>query len=291
MKFLLAILPMIFVISTVLAQEDVMDMVDQQTTGESNFTEQTFKGTRLINGHSIETRDKGVLDLIIGHRFGRINGGGYELFGLDDSNVRLGLDFGLSDQFNIGIGRNSFEKTYDGFLKYKFLRQQDGLKKVPLSIAGFTSIAMKTLKTGDPSGEPDLNAKLTFCAQLILARKFSPAFSFQLSPTIVHRNTVLTPEDANDIFAMGAGGRIKLTKRLSLNAEYFYQLDQPATSGVYNSFAVGFDIETGGHVFQLHFTNSRAMIEKGFITETTGDFFDGDIHFGFNISRVFQLYE
>lgn len=291
MKFILAFLPLIFSLSNVLAQDDLMDLADQETKDEGNFTEQTFKGTRLINGHSIETRDKGVLDVIISHRFGRINSGGYELFGLDDSNVRLGIDYGLTDRFNIGIGRNSFEKTYDGFLKYKFLRQQDGLRKVPLSIAGFSSVAMKTLKTGNPAGEPDLNSKLTYCAQLILARKFSPSFSFQLSPTLVHRNAVTVAEDPNDILALGAGGRIKLTKRLSLNAEYYYQLNQPANTVMYNSFAIGFDIETGGHVFQLHFTNSRAMIEKGFITETSGDFFDGDIHFGFNISRVFQLYE
>lgn len=291
MKFILAFLPLIFSLSNVLAQDDLMDLANQETKDENNFTEQTFKGTRLINGHSIETRDKGVLDVIISHRFGRINSGGYELFGLDDSNVRLGIDYGLTDRFNIGIGRNSFEKTYDGFLKYKFLRQQDGLRKVPLSIAGFSSVAMKTLKTGDPAGEPDLNSKLTYCAQLIVARKFSPSFSFQLSPTLVHRNSVTVAEDPNDILALGAGGRIKLTKRLSLNAEYYYQLNQPTNTMMYNSFAIGFDIETGGHVFQLHFTNSRAMIEKGFITETSGDFFDGDIHFGFNISRVFQLYE
>jgi hypothetical protein len=290
MKFIVTILPLIFFLANVLAQEDLMEMVDQEAGNESSLTEQTFKGTRLINGHSIETRDRGVLDVIISHRFGRINSGGYELFGLDDSNVRLGVDYGLTDRFNIGIGRNSFEKTYDGFLKYKFLRQ-NGTSSVPLSIAGFSSVAMKTLKTGNPAGEPDLNSRLTYCAQLILARKFSPSFSFQLSPSMVHRNSVVVAEDPNDIFALGAGGRIKLTKRLSLNAEYYYQFDQPENSSTYNSFAIGFDIETGGHVFQLHFTNSRAMIEKGFITETTGDFFDGDIHFGFNISRVFQLYE
>lgn len=286
------ILPLIFIalaVNSGIAQEDLLDLIDKESNDESGYTEQTFKGTRLINGHSIETRQKGVLDVIISHRFGRLNSGAYELFGLDESNVRLGVDFGLTDKMNIGLGRNSFEKTYDGFLKYKFLRQQpDG---VPVSIAGFSSIAVKTLKTGDPAGEPDANARLTYSYQAIIARKFSPSFSLQISPTLVHRNSVIAEQDPNDIFALGAGGRLKLTKRLSLNAEYYYQFNTVDNSPMKNSVAIGFDIETGGHVFQLHFTNSRAMIEKGFITETTGDFFDGDVHFGFNISRTFQLYE
>lgn len=271
-----------------LAQEDLMDILDKETKQETNFTEQTFKGTRLINGHSIETRKKGVLDVIISHRFGRLNSGAYELFGLDESNVRLGVDYGIMDRLNAGVGRNSFEKTYDGFLKYKIVRQQIG---IPVSVVGFSSIALMTQKTGDPAGEPDLASRLTYSYQVIIAKKFSPSFSFQISPTLVHRNAVPEDLDPNDIYALGAGGRIKLTKRLSLNAEYYYQFNRAENSLIQNSVAIGFDIETGGHVFQLHFTNSRAMNEKGFITETTGDFFDGDIHFGFNISRTFQLYE
>lgn len=274
---------------TSLAQEDILDLVDRESEYGSGFVEQTFKGTRLINGHSIETRKKGVLDVIISHRFGRLNSGAYELFGLDQSNVRLGADFGLTDRLNIGVGRNSFEKTYDGFVKYKILRQSHGSS--PISVAGFSSIALKTLKSGEATGEAGLNSRLTYSYQLILAKKFSQSFSFQVSPTMVHRNSVIDESDPNDIFALGAGGRIKLTKRLSLNAEYYYQYNTMENSPMKNSVALGFDIETGGHVFQLHFTNSRAMIEKGFITETTGDFFDGDVHFGFNISRTFQLYE
>ncbi len=226
-----------------------------------------------------------MLDVLIGHRFGRLNSGAYEFFGLDDSSVRLGVDYGLTDWFNVGIGRSSFEKTFDGFLKYVVLRQKPGV--MPVSVAAFTSAAVKTQKTGNPAGEPDFNARLTYTGQLILARKFSPLLSFQVSPTLVHRNTVIEQQDPNDIFALGAGGRIKLTKRVSFNAEYYYQFNTVESSQIKNSVALGFDIETGGHVFQLHFTNSRAMIEKGFIAETTGDFFDGDVHFGFNISRTF----
>lgn len=290
MKSFLAIFFLLIPILKSVAQNDLMDLVDKETQDEMGYTEATFKGTRLINGHSIETRKKGVLDVIISHRFGRLNSGAYELFGLDESNVRLGVDYGITDRLNVGLGRNSFEKTYDGFLKYKIVRQQKGERSIPVSVAGFSSVALRTLKTGDPAGEPDLNEKLTYAYQLIVAKKFSPSFSFQISPTLVHRNAVVEEQDANDIYALGAGGRIKLTKRVSLNAEYYYQFNRIDNSVIQDSFAIGFDIETGGHVFQLHFTNSRAMIEKGFITETTGDFFEGDIHFGFNISRTFQLY-
>jgi len=273
-------------------QEDLMDLVEKETEAESNYAEQTFKGTRLVNGHSIETRKKGVLDVIIGHRFGRLNSGGYELFGLDDSQARLGVDYGITDRLNAGVGRSSFEKTFDGFLKYKIVRQQNGGgRNVPLSVVALTSVALNTLKSTTPGNEPSFNSRLTYTYQAILARKFSPSFSFQLSPSWVHRNAVPQSQDPNDVYALGAGGRLKLSKRLSLNAEYYYQFNRPDGSLTQNSFAVGFDVETGGHVFQLHFTNSRAMIEKAFIAETTGDFFDGDIHFGFNISRTFQLHE
>jgi hypothetical protein len=287
MKSFLPLVLIIFSFCPAIAQDDLLDLVDKESAETSEFTEQTFKGTRLINGHSIETRKQGVLDVIISHRFGRINSGGYELFGLDESNVRLGADYGITDRLNVGLGRNSFEKTYDGFLKYKILRQRP--ESVPISVVGLATVALKTLKTGNPAGEPDLNSRLTYCYQVIIAKKFSPSFSFQLSPTIVHRNSVVEELDPNDIYALGAGGRIKLTKRLSLNAEYYYQFNTVENSPIENSIAIGFDIETGGHVFQLHFTNSRAMNEKGFITETTGDFFDGDVHFGFNISRTFQV--
>lgn len=267
-----------------------MELINKEDSAQNLATEQTFKGTRLINGHSIETRKKGVLDVIISHRFGRVNSGAYELFGLDESNVRLGVDYGFGDRLNAGVGRNSFEKTFDGFLKYKILRQQSGDRNVPLSIVGFSSVAVKTLKSAVPGAEPSFNSRLAYTYQAIFARKFTSSFSFQLSPTLVHRNAVREGTDANDVYALGGGGRFKLTKRLSLNAEYYYQFDRDGNAFP-NSVAIGFDIETGGHVFQLHFTNSRSMIEKGFITETTGDFFDGDIHFGFNISRTFQLFE
>lgn len=291
MKYYAVLLLVMLPRCAALAQDDLMELMEKESgSAMTSYTDATFKGTRLINGHSVALRRKGALDVIISHRFGRLNGGGYEFFGLDDANVRLGIDYGITDRLNAGMGRNSFEKTYDGFLKYKVVRQEEQAGS-PVSVVGLASIALKTLKTGNPDGEPPVDARLAYCYQLLVARKFSPAFSFQLSPTLIHRNTLLLAMDKADVAALGVGGRVKVTKRVSLNTEYFYQLNPGANPDIHNSFSIGFDIETGGHVFQLHLTNSQAMIEKGFITETYGNFFDGDIHFGFNISRVFQLSE
>jgi hypothetical protein len=280
---LLCLLP-----SYMFAQDDLLSILESEQQEEKIYVDAVFKGTRLINGHSTKTRKKGVLDVVISHRFGRINSGAYELFGLDDASIRIGAEYGITDNFNIGFGRSSFEKTYDGFLKYKILRQSKGEKSFPVSLAAFSSIALTTLKT---SPELDFSSKLSYNFQVLLSHKFNSSVSIQISPTIIHKNFVETGIAANRVYALGAGGRLKLTKRLSLNVEYFYQFDKPETSLFANAFAVGFDIETGGHVFQLHFTNAQAMIEKGFITETRDDFFDGDIHFGFNISRTFQLHD
>ena len=180
----------------------------------------------------------------------------------------------------------------DGFLKYKLLRQGKGAGQSPISAVLFASTAYEDEKSPDPSENRNTAERMSYVAQALVARKFSHRLSLQLVPTIVQRNYVKDQTGPNTLFALGAGGRLKLTKRTSLNAEYYYRFlpGLPgSTAGYYNSLAVGFDIETGGHVFQFHLTNSRGMIEKSFITDTTGDFFKGDIHLGFNISRSFQL--
>lgn len=285
-------LTVIFLIATLYAsaQDDLLDLLDAESSKQSYLVDATFKGTRLINGHSVETRHKNNLDFIISHRFGELSGGAYEFFGLDQSNIRIGLDYGVTDRFNIGVGRNSFQKTYDGYLKYRLLRQSTGHKAMPISATWFSSMAIKTVKDPEYDDVIDFSDRLAYTHQLLIARKFNSALSLQLMPSYVHFNSITEGQDNNDVLALGIGGRIKLTKRISLNAEYYYQF-QTLTENTYNSLAIGFDIETGGHVFQLQFTNSQAMIEKGFIAETSNDFFDGDIHFGFNISRTFQLGE
>ena len=194
--------------------------------------------------------------------------------------------YGITDQLYVGVGRSSFEKTYDGFVKYRLLRQRTGENPFPVSVTAFSSMTIKTLKIDGE--DPEFNDKLAYTFQLLAARKFGSSVSIQLMPTYVHFNTISADESQNGLFSLGAGGRVKLSNRIALNLEYYYQIDE-LRNDTHNALAIGFDIETGGHVFQLHFTNSRAMIEKGFIHETSDDFFDGDIRFGFNITRAFQL--
>ena len=281
MKKYLFIVTIILQASFSYSQDDLMDLLDDEPE-EPVITTATFKGGRLINGHTVETRARKQLEFLISHRFGRVNAGGDELFGLDDAFIRLGLEYGVLDRLSIGIGRSSVDKTFDGYAKWKLISQSS---TVPLSVVYFTSAAYKSLKNQE--GFDTYASKMAYVHQLLLARKFSPSFSFQFMPSVVHRNRVGESQGENDLYALGAGGRMKISKRVSFNAEYYYRLNAPDNDNLFNSVAVGFDIETGGHVFQLHFTNSRGMIERAFIADTNGYFWDGDVHFGFNISRVF----
>ncbi|MBP7239326.1 MAG: hypothetical protein KBA14_03810 [Saprospiraceae bacterium] len=268
-------------------EDDLLSLLGEEET--VNLVTSSFKANRVVNLHSLENTAGGELDIKISHRFGFLSGGLYELFGLDQASIRIGGDYGITDRLMVGAGRSSYEKTYDGFIKYKFLRQSTGAKNTPLTMAVLSTMAIKTLKPSDPTRENYFSSNLYYTFQLIMGRKFSESFSLQLSPTLVHRNLVATVEEENDVFAIGVAGRIKLSKRTSLNAEYIYVLPGQLAEQYRNSLSIGFDIETGGHVFQLHFTNSTSMIEKGFVTETVGNWADGDIHFGFNISRTFSV--
>jgi hypothetical protein len=279
--------------SQVFAQDDLMKMLENETKDQKTFTTATFKATRLINGQTIETVGKNQLNFWISHRFGAINSGFIEnFFGLDEARIRLGLEYGITDQFTVGIGRSSQEKMYDFYGKYKLLRQSNAM---PVTLTLYASNAISTVETGTPleSGTvmryKDNLERMTYTGQILLARKFNERFSLQIMPTIIHFNKAETADTPNQTAALGVGGRVKLSKRLSVSGEYYANFNRPASSNYYNSLALGFDIETGGHVFQLHFTNSRGMIERQFIAQTTKQWSDGGIFYGFNIARSFSL--
>jgi hypothetical protein len=273
-----------------LAQDDLLSLLGDEPPAVE-FAKAGFKTTRVINGQSFENTAAGVLDVKIAHRFGFLNSGPYELWGLDNATVRLGLDYGVSDRLMVGFGRSSFQKTFDGFFKYKLLRQSSGAKNMPITLSWFSSIAINSLRNSDPNRRDPFDARLSYVHQLIAGRKFSENFSAQVMPTLIHRNLVTEKDqEKNDVISMGGALRYKLSKRVAINSEYHYVLPDQLRPGFRNSFSVGFDIETGGHVFQLHFTNSTSMIEKGFIAETVGNWGDGDVHLGFNIARVFTVH-
>ena len=275
-----------FSASSLFAQNDLFDLISDNNI-EDTDVQSTFKGTRVINGQSVELPSQRTLQFIIEHRFGTINSGPYELWGLDQAQMRMSLDYGIYDGVAIGIARNSFQKTFEGSLKSKLVTQK--MKNgSPISISSYHAMFLNSLKWIKPERENLFRSRFSFANQIMIARKFNSSLSIQITPSYIHRNLVETDAMNNDFLAIGFGGRYKLSKRVSVNTEYFYQLNRP--DEVYtNSLSVGFDIETGGHVFQLHLTNSQGMFERAFIGETTGEWSRGDIYFGFNISRVFAL--
>ncbi len=273
------------------AQDDLLSLIEQDTVEETVYASALWKTTRVINLHSLENNARGTLDFKISHRFGFISQGAYEFFGLDNASIRIAFELGLTDRLMVGIGRSRYQKTYDSFFKFKLLRQSTGKRTMPISVSAFASIAINTLRNDDPDIVVLFSSRLAYSFQMIIGRKFSEAFTAQVSPTLIHRNLIETTSVKNDVFALGFAARHKIGKRFSINAEYIYVLPGQIAEEFTNSLSIGVDIETGGHVFQLHFTNSTAMIEKGFVAENTGDFFKGDIRFGFSISRVFTLWD
>jgi len=269
-----------------LSSQDLLDILELEAPVTENIVSATFKGTRIVNGHSIENRKNKELEFIISHRFGRINTGFEELFGLDQANIRFALEYGLTDDLTAGLGRSSFEKTYDGYLKYSLLKQKTGANAFPFAVSLFGSIAAKSQKA-IAGNERTFAESLFYVGQVLIAKKVNSSLSIQVTPTYVHRNLATIAADPHDIFALGFGTRVKLSKRVSLNAEYYQQFQKLTSVNARNSLAFGVDIETGGHVFQIILSNAITMVEKSFITETTGNFFGGDIHLGFNLSRTF----
>ncbi len=267
------------------AQDDIMKSLPDSAAKKEYITG-AFKSSRVINGHSIEMIGPGVLDFRILHRFGPVNQGISQFFGLDQASMRMGFDYGITKNFTIGIGRTTTKKELDGFLKYRLLRQATGGS--PFAVVLVAGMSIQTYKNLDPSKEVSFNLRSGYYYQAIIGRKFSPRFTLQLSPTLVHRNEV-SSGDLNDIFAAGVGARYKFSKRMALVVDYFYVTNGLPHSAGTNPLSVGVDIETGGHVFQLHFSNTSGMNERAFITETTNKWGSGDIQFGFNLSRVFNI--
>lgn len=245
----------------------------------------TFKSTRVINSQSVEMLGKGSLDFRILHRFNPVNEGIGEFFGLDHAAMRIGFDYGLTDGLTLGVGRSTYRKELDGFLKARLLQQTKGSQNIPVTLVGIAGITTWTEKT---TGEKrTLSDRTAFYGQLLAGRKFNSKFSWQLSAVVLHMNYVATADLKNTVFAFGTGLRYKLGNRTAIVVDYHHVLDG-LPEGTTDPLSIGIDIETGGHVFQLHFSNAVGMNERAFLAETTDKFFKGDIRFGFNLSRMFQ---
>ncbi|MBP6588713.1 MAG: hypothetical protein KA229_01330, partial [Chitinophagaceae bacterium] len=261
--------------------EDLLKLVGGDEKPKKERIKYAFKSPRVINGHSIEFLNPGTMDFRILHRFGQLNKGYENFFGLDQASMRMGFDFGILHNLMAGIGRSTYKKELDGYFKYAPIRQSTGPWSSPVTVAFVAGMTLDGLPWSDPNRKNFYTSRLAYYFQAIIGRKFSESFSLQLSPTMVHKNIVPLETDPNNIYALGVGGRLKLSKRIALTWDYSHVIIGMPDSGYYHPLSVGFDIETGGHVFQLHFSNSTGMNERAFITETTNQWGKGEIRFGF----------
>ncbi len=294
MKRILLVSSLIALVSFGYAQTDTTDifkMMDENdkkaAAASTDYTTATFKSTRVIQGPSIETIGEGNMDFRILHRFAPISGGGKEMFGLDGpATIRFGLDYGITNRLMVGVGRNSYQKEFDGFVKYKLLRQSAGKVNMPITVTYIGTIMDVTddayLKANQITG----SESITYAHALAIGRKFNDVFSFQVTPTIVHYNKAPQADAKNNQFSLGLATRVRISKRVNFTAEYYHRFDK--MEGYEDALSLGFDFETGGHVFQLHFTNATGMTERTFITQTA-DKFGSNTRFGFNLTRIFTI--
>ncbi len=287
----LQVISAVLLISTnLLAQDqDLLKLVSSNEKPGKERIKYAFKSPRVINSHSMEFLNPGTMDFRILHRFGQLDQGYKNFFGLDQASMRMGFDFGILQNLMAGVGRSTYKKELDAYIKYAPVRQSTGPWSSPVTIALVSGITMDGLPWTDPDRKNFFTSKLAYYFQAIIGRKFRDGFSLQVMPAMVHRNIVPLETDPNNIYAVGVGGRIKLSKRIAFTWDYSHVIIGMPDSGYYHPLSVGLDIETGGHVFQLHFSNSTGMNERAFITETTGQWGKGEVRFGFNLSRVFQI--
>lgn len=272
---------------TIEAQDDLLNELDNETKNTKQFYLPAFKAMQIGNLQSTKIADKGDLYLIVSHRFGTIKDGIDDFFGLDQANTKIQLTYSFWDGIQLSLSRDSFEKTYSGTAKVRLTKQSN---QFPLNIVGYASADINSeikkanypnLKFGD---------RMTYTTQLLASRRISKKLSLEIAPSFVRQNLQdlnFTGSSTHNQFLMGFGGRLKVSKRMSINLDYAYNFNKHNNSKYNNPLTLGIDIETGGHVFQLLFSNARGSNDGAFLTKAQGDWTKGDISFGFNVVRVF----
>lgn len=277
------------------AQDDLLNMANEEP-GKPTPVYATFKGTRVITGQSVENLSAKHLNFLIIHRFGVLVSSDstwsdiyYNLLGLDGAQIRFAFDYGITDRLMVGLARNSHLKTYDASLKYKVLNQTKGKGGVPFTLSYNGNLSLMTTEWADPTRNNYFSSRFMYANQILIGKKLNEKVSIQISPTIVHRNLVKFKKDPNTIFAIGFGSSVKITRSTRFNLEYFPRITGRDEANQYDYVAFGFDIETGGHVFQMMLTNGSGMYEQAMITQTTQAFGLYTLRLGFNLSRTFSF--
>lgn len=273
----------IFAFSALYSQNDLLKELEEIAI-EEEFVYPAFKAMKIGNLQSTKVADKGDLYMYVSHRFGSLKDGFSTFFGLDNANTKIQLVYGLYDGLQVGLSRESFRKTYAGSAKLKLVNQSSNF---PLTLTAFSTVNINTQLRKEQYAYINGSDRFSYCTQILMSRRFSNSFSFELAPTYVRQNVVYEKEQKHDQYGLGLGFRYKITKRMSVNADYILNMSRWEESDYNDPLTIGIDIETGGHVFQLLFTNSQSTNEPSFISNAEGDWGDGVIYFGFNIVRVF----
>lgn len=287
MKNILSFVFVFFAIAFASAQDDLLNQLNTDKSGVKEIETSAFKGLQICNMQSTKLTSKGEWYMVVSHRFGDLTHGFDNFFGLDNALTKIGGIYGVTDWLSLGASRQTYNKTYELTAKYKFANQE--INGFPVTIVGYNTMDINSelKKAANPGIK--FNNRLAFTTQLLVSRKFSDSFSFEIVPVYLHKNLYEYGLEQKDQFFIGSGARYKVAKRMSVNLEYAARVGTPEgfTSPYHNPLSLGLDIETGGHVFQLVFSNSQPMNDVAVFSNTKGNWDGGSIYFGFNMYRVF----
>lgn len=284
MKKIILVLLLICVPLLAFSQDDLLGELEAEVVIDSTTTS-VFKGLKIVNFESTKLAANGDFYFVIAHRFGSIKDGVDEFFGLDTSSIRFSLIWGILDWLNIGVSRSSYNKMYDFTAKYRLVEQKEN--GFPVTIVGFNSLEINSAIDEEQYTLFEFKHRVTYLMEALISRKINEKLSLEIVPAVFHENFVENDLQDNTQYALGGGGRYKISKHVTLNMDYAYHLNRADNSIYNNPLSLGVDIETGGHVFQLIFSNAQPMYDTGYLTNAAGDWTEGDIFFGFNLSRVF----
>lgn len=282
----------VFISYSAFSQSDLDKLADEALSENTEYALGTFFSSRIVSQQSVFMMPKRGLDFRVQHRFGEFSSGFNNFYGIDESTSYLSLEYGVTDWFNAGISRATYKDMFNGFAKFRLLRQSSGGVNMPVSVIYVTTMGMQSTQyENDKQKNDDFQARLSYTHQLLIARMITPSFSVQLSPTMVHRNLVPEGDYQNNTYVIGLGARYKLTNTFSINGEWSHIInpDKLSVGEIYDPISIGVDIQVASHVFQIHLTNAEFMSESNCLTETKRNFFKGQIRPGFNISQVFTL--
>jgi hypothetical protein len=286
-RIFLSLTTILFFSLSIYAQDDLLDELDETTQQGTTFELPAFKAMKIANLQSTKIAEKGDLYLYVSHRFGTLQDGIETFFGLDNANTKIQLVYGFFEGVQFSIGRESLRQTYSTSAKIRLAKQSN---KNPFNYVFYATANINTEIDDTQFPALEFGDRMSYATQLLISRRFSEKFSFLVAPSYIRQNLQdlnLTGASNHNQFALGLGGRYKLSKRMSFNVDYAYNFNRDSNSLFNDPLTIGVDIETGGHVFQLLFSNAQSTNEPGFLSNAEGDWGDGNIFFGFNIVRVF----